>query len=179
MGSRLEIPPYLPQIRWLVSPQFNTAVNSSQAATAGRVFLMQFTVTSPVIADQINIYNFATVDGNVTVGIYGPIVTDDTCAGAALKVESASTALSGASQFQAISITPTNLEPGTYYAAVEFSSATHTYGRCSNNIFGTSWTQFYDRSGGYGALTNPCPAVTNSTTTTATAPANFVLRCQT
>jgi hypothetical protein len=162
MGARLEIPPYIPETRWLVPYQCWGVSATSNTATAGRVWLLEFEVASPVSVDTIVIRNEGTVAGNVIVGIYGPVVTPDTCAGSPLVVESASSALSGSSTTQSISIAQTQLSPGLYYVAVQYSDATHTYGRVTGSIVALGWTQFYDRGGGYGALTNPCPAITNS-----------------
>lgn len=173
MGARLEIPPFLPEIRWLI-PYINLSVNNtSVTATAGRVWLNEFEVIKPCIVDAVNIYNQATVNGNVIVGIYGPIVTEEEAQGSPLVVESASTALSGASNAQTISLTQTTLAPGRYYVAVQYSSGTHTYGRQADINVVTGWSQYYDRGGGYGALTNPCPATTKSTA----AIPNARLRC--
>jgi hypothetical protein len=132
-------------------------VSSSFAATTiGRVYLNEFEVTETCRVDRIAWYNFATVAGNITVGIYGPLVTEDTPEGAPLLV-SAEVAQAGASAAQAATITTTTLVPGRYYAAIEFSDATATVGRTSSTEIFTTMTMDYDR-GGYGALIDPCPA---------------------
>lgn len=149
--------------RWLLP--FHTGFASTGAnPTAGRVLLALFEVDRDCTVDAIVINNGASVAGNVVVGIYGPIPTEETCAGAAVKVQSASTALSGTSQPQTISITATKLKKGRYYVAVEYENAGHTFFRQTNTTQVAGWTQYYDRAGGYGALTDPCPAVTNSAT---------------
>lgn len=153
-----------PKQRWLF-PYYGgyVAAATNQTFTAGRVYLVEFEVIAPVTVDQITWVNGTTAAGNVTVGIYGPLVTEETCAGAAVAVQSASTAQSGTSTPQSVSLTATTLQPGRYYIAIEGSDGTGTLMRQSaQQAQVTGWTQFYDRAGGYGALTDPCPAVTNS-----------------
>ena len=148
-----------------LSAYHNGVAVTSVTATAGRVVLILFEVPFDCKVDAIIVQNVATVAGNATVGIYGPIAfATDTCLDAPLLIESASTALSGASQPQIITFTETDLIAGKYYMAVEYSDATHTYLRQANSSQVVGWGQYYDRGGGYGALTNPCPAVTNTGT---------------
>jgi hypothetical protein len=137
---------------------------TDQAPTAGRVLLMMFEVQNTCIADAIIINNGTVVAGNVTVGIYGPVVTEDTCVGSTVIAQSASTAVAGTSQPQIISFSSaTQLNPGRYYAAIEYSdSATMKYFRLQNAEQVTGFGQYYDRGGGYGALTATCPAITGS-----------------
>jgi len=164
-----------PKRRWL-TPYLTTVASTSQAAAAiGRVYLMEFEVPTTVTVDAVAWENAATVTGNVTVGIYGPIITEETCAGAAVKVQSASTAVGSANTTQTIALTPTVLTPGRYYVALEFDSTTTTFYRSASVTGGiiAGMAQTYDRASGYGALTNPCPAVT----TGAIFPGIFV-RCQ-
>lgn len=151
--------------RW-IAPFFGgfNITGATANPTAGRVYLLLFEVLTPCIVDRITISNGGTVAGNVTAGIYGPISTEETCNNSAVLVQSASTALSGTNAGQDITITDTVLNPGRYYVAVEFSDATHLYGRNNNQNVVTGSGQIYDRGGGYGALTNPCPAPTSTPT---------------
>jgi len=165
MGARLEIPPYVPQVRWITPYALTSLTGSSATATVGRVWLVEFETPDTIQVDAIVIKNEATVAGNVIVGIYGPIVTEETCAGSPLLIQSSNTVLSGTSSPQTISINQTTLVPGRYYVAIEYSNVTHTYGRGAATTFVNGWSQYYDRGGGYGALTDPCPAVTNSNAT--------------
>lgn len=133
---------------------------TSQTFTVGRVLLMEFVVEKNCRVDQIVYVSGGTAAGSATVGIYGPISTRETPDGAALLVESSSTAQSGTNTPQPISITETTLVPGLYYVALEGSDATGTYMRNTNQTQVTGFGAYYDRGGGYGALTNPCPATT-------------------
>ena len=142
-------------------PYHSTIAVTSQIATAGRVILHLVEVSSSCIVDAVIIVNAATVAGNVTIGLYGQVpLTTDSCVGIPLIAESASTAQSGASTAQIISFTSsTYIGAGKYYIAVEYSDATATYMRNSNQVQVPGWIQYYDRAGGYGALTNPCPVI--------------------
>jgi hypothetical protein len=137
-------------------------VVTSATYTAGRVYLMLIEIPIDCFIDQITIVNAATIAGNIRVGIYGPIVTEDTAAGAPLVVESASVAHSGANVSQNIALAKTALARGRYYLAFQVDDATATIQRLSNQVQVLGWTQYYDRGGGYGAFTTPCPAVTNT-----------------
>jgi len=132
---------------------------SSTTPTAGRVHLSQIQISSPVIATGITFTNVATIAGNVYVGIYAEGALN-TPAGGALLATSISTAHAGANASQSIDFTaPINLSAGVYYLAIEFSDATATIVRGGNTSFFPGALHSYDRGGGYGALTNPCPAV--------------------
>lgn len=151
--------------RWLAPLYGGFALaTTSQTPTVGRVNLMEFEVTAPSVIDQISWANGATVAGNVTVGVYGPLATEGTALGAAVAVQSASTAQAGISAMQAIDLTPTFLAPGRYYAAIEFDNVTATFLRHGSTTQPAEYVQNYDRSGGYGALTNPCPTPTSGGT---------------
>lgn len=131
-----------------------------QAPTIGRVYLSLFEVDSAVTIDQVSFY-IVTANGNVTMGIYGPLTTEETAAGAPLAATTASTALSGTNGGQWISLTSSVvLQPGRYYLATEFSDGTATFGKIGSYPLNSGWAQYYDRGGGYGALTDPCPATT-------------------
>jgi len=150
------------QRRW-IKPYIWGGVFSA-TLTAGRVMLTEVEITELQVIDGINFYNYATIAGNAIVGIYGPIVTEDTCAGAPLLAQSASTALVNANTMQFIPFASVvTAPPGRYYLAFEASDATYTVG--CQSVTGTvaTFTQKYDRGGGYGALTDPCPAVTINT----------------
>lgn len=150
------------KLRW-IKPYHSDIVATSQVAVAGRVFLLLFEVTEGVVnVDGIAISNAATIDGDIIVGIYGPVITEETATDLPLIVESAVTAHSGANTSQTITFTSTSLNKGRYYAAIQFSSATATYNRTGNVRQVAGWTHLYDRVGGFGALTDPCPTQTES-----------------
>jgi hypothetical protein len=149
--------------RWL-KPHHWSIATTSQTATVARVYLLQFQVEVPTTVDGICYAVVATSAGQVRAGIYGPIVTADTCEGAPLVVESAAVAQGSINSPQVVTFTATLLQPGTYYAALEFSDATATFqrGAAVHQVPGAA--QRYDRGGGFGALTGPCPAITADST---------------
>jgi hypothetical protein len=164
MGVRLENHTLKAAYRW-IKPYLVSGSNAvTSTFTAGRVFILAFEINEDVIVDGIGINNFATIAGNVTAGIYGPLVNEEAALNAPLAVQSASTAHAGANLPQLIPLSPTLLRQGRYYTAIEFSDATATVSKVNLTSIITSWTGYYDRGGGYGALTDPCPAVLFNTT---------------
>jgi len=152
--------------RWIKPFQWYIAT-SSITATPGKVMLVEFEITKPQTVDGISIFNHTVVSGNVLVGLYGPITTEEVAQGSNLIATSNSTALNGTSAGQFIPFTSNiNLSIGRYYAAVQYDDITHTYGRFNNTVTIPGWSQYYDRVGGFGAFTNPCPATTPQATPT-------------
>jgi len=144
---------------------FTGSSGASSTYTAGRVILTRFELQEAAVVQSISFSNAATIAGNITVGIYAEGAANTPEAGA-LMVESASTAHSGANILQTIAITATALPAGAYYVAFEVSDATATVFRNSTvAVISTGQGFYYARAGGYGALTNPCPAVTASLAT--------------
>jgi hypothetical protein len=142
-----------------------TETSTSAAVTSGRVYLMEFEVYEPAFVDQILWYNGAAVSGNVRVGIYGPLVTEETCEGSVVVYDSGSIAQSGTNAAQTHTLSaPVQLTAGRYYVAFEADNATSAVFRLGNIASITGWVQIYDRAGGYGALISPCPVPTNSLT---------------
>lgn len=174
MGVELNNPRLKAVNRWIKPYAIAGTAGISGVGTVGRVYMCEFEVTENMIVDAIAFYNHATIAGNVTVGIYGPIVTEETPLNSPLLVESASTAHAGANAVQIISITETSLKIGRYYVAAEFSDGTATFGRLNIYPIVNGWTGYYDRGGGYGALTDPCPATTTPTSSTP----NLIVRCK-
>ncbi len=146
-----------------IKPSHWAIASTSATYTAGTVYLEQIEVRTDSFVDAIVISNAATIAGNITVGVYGPVAlaTEDPSA-AVMIVESASTAHSGANMSQAVTFTETFLPKGKYYLAFEASDATATVNRHANVRQVTGWTGTYARGGGYGALTNPCPTYTET-----------------
>lgn len=148
--------------RW-IHPYFWSISSTSQTPTAGTVYLVEFEVQQTCTVDAISFSKGTTQAGNVTVGIYGPVSTEETAAGLAVIIQSASTAVAaGVSTSQDVTFTATVLRKGRYYAAIEFDDATNTYMRNPNQRQVLGWSYTYARGGGYGALTDPCPATTDS-----------------
>lgn len=138
---------------------------TNQTFTAGRVQMIEFVVEETDIYEGVSYPVGDVAAGSVTVGIYGPVTTRESATNLAVLAESASTLQSTAGQPQYIPFqTPVKLEPGTYFLAFEGSDAAGTYRRHTNQTQVVGLTGFYDRSGGYGALTNPSPTVTTSST---------------
>lgn len=136
---------------------------TSVANTVGRVYLELFEVPEGTTVDAIIFIKGAVQAGNVRVGIYGPVVTEEIAAGTDLVVESADTAVSaGTNTAQIVPLTATRLRKGRYYAAIEFSNVTNEHMRYGNQRQVVGFTYYYDRASGYGALTTPCPATTDS-----------------
>lgn len=150
-----------PGKRWAV-PYHTGVAATSQTFTAGRVLLAEFELEEAAFIDGVSYVTGAAAAGNVTVGVYGPITTEETCNSAPVLVQSASTAQSGTNTEQFISLTKTLAKAGRYYVALEGSDASGTYMRQANQTQVVGWGQFYDRGGGYGTLTDPCPSVTNT-----------------
>jgi hypothetical protein len=136
---------------------------SGQTFVAGRVYLMLTEVIVDCYVEQIIYVVGSTAAGNVTVGIYGPVVTEDDCTAAPVLVQSASTAQGTVSTPQVITVTKTLVLAGRYYLALEGSDATGTFMRVSTQAQVANWGQQYNRGGGYGALTDPCPAAADAT----------------
>lgn len=160
MGVILKNPNNIPTFRWMI-PIAGYRSNATATATAGRVYMALVEIPFPVVVDGIQNYNYATVAGNVTVGLYKAIVEDDPT-GAVLIASSASTAMAGANAVQFIAFTSAvYLTPGRYYLAAEYSDGTATFGSSaiSAPLIQNSLA-YYNRGGGYGALTDPCPAIT-------------------
>jgi hypothetical protein len=146
--------------RWIF-PFYDYAAGGSQAAGAGRVLGSEFQPLGPCNAAGIAYEVGSVSNGNVRVGIYGPATAPEEMAGTAVIAESADTAQGSINTGQTVLFaTPVSLAPGSlYYAAIEFSSATGTFLRIVTSVSVTGFLPYYDRSGGYGALTNPAPAV--------------------
>lgn len=149
--------------RRYILPYVNFPTASSFSPVAGRVYLeLLYDIISPVAIDQISVVNGSAIAGSITVGIYGPLVTEDTCAGSPLIATSTSTAQSGTTKQQDIPIVQTNLNTGRYYVAIEYSSTSAKFvGTPALPLNISAFAQFYDRSGGYGTLTDPCPTITS------------------
>lgn len=131
--------------------------------TAGRVYIMPFEIPNQCVVTGVDFGNAATIAGNITVGIYSE-VTKDTPAGGTLLGSSASTAHANANNGQTINFAnPIVLGAGVYYIAFEVSDATATIYKSQTVWLITPNSFVYDRGGGYGTLTDPCPAVSLST----------------
>lgn len=137
---------------------------ASANGTAGRVYLQRVEVPEQRIINGISFVNWNPTNGNVYVGIY-PDIGTGTPVGATLLVSSASTAVSGTVDTgQTVSIADTTLTAGSYYVAIQFSGTTNELLFHNNKAVYIDLTTgfYYDRAGGYGAFTTPCPASTST-----------------
>jgi hypothetical protein len=148
--------------RWL-TPVHGGLASTSQTFTAGRVLLAQFVVPATCQVDGIAYIVGATSAGNVIGGIIGPVTrTGDTATAGVVAAQSSSTAQGTANATQTLTWTAVTLQPGVYYAALEGDNATGTYMRQPNQTQAPGIAATYDRSGGYGALTDPTPTSTTT-----------------
>lgn len=150
-------------LRWPKTAVAQPTSSAQSVGVAGRVSLGMLELQVPCRMDAIAILSaMASPSGNIIVGLYGPIVSDDTSLAAPLIAQSASTALTATSgNWQVIPFTVAsgNLAPGIYYVAFEADAITTLVIRHSNNRETPGAWQYYDRSGGYGALTDPVPTL--------------------
>jgi hypothetical protein len=148
--------------RWLKPVHWSIAL-TSQTFTVGRVLLAQIEIPRPCTVNGLAYIVGSVSAGNVIGGLIGPVSrTADTPLGGAVLAQSASTAQSAANNPQALTWTAVHVAAGVYYVALEGSDATGSYMRNGNQVQAPGLTFTYDRSGGYGALTNPTPAVTST-----------------
>lgn len=153
-----------PNGRW-ISPTMSGVAQASQVFTVGRVVLVQFEVVAVCKIDGIAYIVGSAQAGNVIGGIIGPVVkTGDTANGGTVLAQTASTPQGSANAVQLLTWTPVLVNPGIYYAALEGDNATGTYMRQGSVAQAPGLGQFYDRGGGYGALTDPTPTVTDTGT---------------
>lgn len=150
------------QGRWLM-PVHGGIAATSQTFTAGRVLLVEFEVPAPCLLDGLAYVVGTNSAGNVTGGVVGPVGrTSDSAATAAVVAQSASTAQGTANTLQVLTWTAVYAPAGIYYAALEGSDVTGTYMRLGNQLQAAGTGAQYDRAGGYGALTDPTPVVTET-----------------
>jgi hypothetical protein len=138
------------------------AAATNTLLTTARVYLQQIELIRDIKIDAIIVNNGGPVSGNLRVAIYGPVsLTTDTANGASLIVESDSVAQAGTNQI--VSLTETTLTAGKYYIALQADNNTGFYLRKSSAGSANGLVGYYDRSGGYGAFTNPAPSFTAAT----------------
>lgn len=138
-------------------PVFCYNANQTLTMGAGRVYLIPVEVERKMTIDRICVPLSFPAAGNIRVGVYAD--NGDTPVGAALIVESASVAKT--QNRQEVVIADTTLEAGLYWFGVQSDEGTTVLISESDSfaIGGTLQGHFYDRVGGYGAFTTPCPGV--------------------
>lgn len=153
----------------LILPKHWSIPSTDATSVIGDVYLLQVDVPVDCTVDGIYVpKGSGTVAGNCIVGIYGPVAraTDDP-ANAAVRAQSSSTPMSGGtSSPQLVAFSQDiALTAGKYYIAVEFdAAAAGKFLRMTQALYANGIMYRYSRGGGYGALTDPCPATTESST---------------
>jgi hypothetical protein len=136
-----------------------TMPQATSTYTIGRVYLEEVEIPENCTVYGIQFYCYATAAGNVTVGLYSQ-ASEGVADNGVLLASSASTAVPGINQQVLVAFaSATAVTAGRYFLAIEFSDNTNTCGK-PNSITLCANICYYDRGGGYGALTNPCPVTT-------------------
>lgn len=133
----------------------------SLVMTAGRVYLLPIPVFTELIIDRLACCWSAVATGNTRIGLYSDngAIPD----GGALVVESGSIAKTGTNRIQEILVADTLLTPRLYWLGLEGDDASQVINIAVNyltetGVAGTLRGRYYDRAGGYGPFTGPCPA---------------------
>lgn len=147
--------------RWL-RPYHSSMATADAVPVAGRVMLYMLEVPKACTIDALVFVNGSIASGNVTVGLYGPVgLTTDTCAGAALVGQSASTAVTAVNAPQVVPLSaPVAVAAGKYYLAIQHDNVTDRYMRIANQSQVVGWMQYFDQT--YGVLPSTCPAITET-----------------
>lgn len=150
------------QFRRYISSIELMGIGSAQAFVTARCYLAPVQIPVNLTIDRLGWLQDAVSAGNVRMGIYRDM--GDTPLGGALVVESASVAKAGTARKMELTIAATQLSPGLYWVCVQSDEATSSFTMGSQDMSngGTILTCQYDRGGGYGAFTNPCPAITTN-----------------
>jgi len=138
---------------------------SNALATAGRCFLVPIEIPFDCYINKLGVVWGATSTGNVTLCLYKS--SSNSPGNQGLAVQTANTVKGSANNAQEISITETFLHAGVYFLGVESNETTSILLRAANPSrfnSGTYKAFYFDVGGGYGALPDPAPAVTASTT---------------
>ncbi len=163
--------------RWLPSLYGNTGTGLvTQVGTAARVFMTPFWLARSVVVSRMSC-QVTTVGGAGTflrLGLY--LDNGSTPAGGALIVDSGNIAADVLGIRTFTLTTPVFIEAGIIWAALETQDGIVVFNRYSGQPgFAEVGSERlsggrYDRGGGFGALTDPCPAVTSDAAT------NFLAR---
>lgn len=134
-------------IGWMLGVgQFNT---STAWPTASKAIYIPFTVSVPTTIIGGGTYNGSAVSGNFDVGIYDDQQNQ--------LVHSGSTAQSGTSAWQVVTLTSTTLDPGIYYMALALDNTTGTVLGYTNTF--TSMNRAFGIYQQTSAFVLPNPAV--------------------
>ena len=142
--------------RYLSSLSLDLAEEPINGWTAGRVHLVEIAVPDAVTVDRIMTMIGGSGTGNVRFGIYKEGATAHSPDGGELVIESAAIDVSAYSRgLAAMTIAETALAAGIYFLAFQASADT-VYLYTSYDVVGVLGS-YYDRAGGFGAFTDPCP----------------------
>lgn len=154
--------------RYLISGVFDNSyvsTASTQTGVAGRVYLCPITVPTLMTFDTIGceVSTKGEAATTVTLGIYPS--SGDAPDGTAPSLSTTMAADGATAGFQEVTISDLQLVQGEYFAALETADTTIVVRKAGASAGTATVTNtkflsgcYYDRSGGYGALTNPCPA---------------------
>lgn len=143
--------------RYLWVTMFSPVEGANAFGIAGKVFIAPLDISWPIIIDRLIYIVGSTSAGGVRLGLYREGATADSPAGAELVVESGSVAQAAASTIQMVTVPQTVLIAAQYFLAIQGNNVTGTFQRTTDT--GLSFGKSYIRGGGYGAFTDPCPAV--------------------
>ena len=140
----------------------STNYASATWSTANLALFIPFIVSVPTTIVAGGPYNGATATGNFDVGVYDDQQNKLVSAG--------STAQSGTTAWQVVSLTSTTLNPGLYYMALAFSSASSTVFACGSQV-----NTLAPRAAGFLQQTSALPLPATATFATATSGPNLPL----
>jgi len=147
---------------WIL-PLFYGEANITTSGSDNRVILTEYEIDKLCTLTEIVITHGGTSAGNFICGMYGPVTNADDPTGCPLIAITASTATSGPNTQQTISFTSSvKLGVGKYFLAVQVSSGTtmQLY-QTDISYIPDSCKWYYDAA--YGAIADPCPALSAST----------------
>lgn len=150
--------------RWLIPENISPTTNSVSAVGA-RVYLNRIDIPVDMIVEGVVFRNGSTISGDCVVGLYGPVVTEDTAEGSPLVADSGAVPVAGISTSQYVEFTtPTKVKAGVYYIAIQFENSSTLFIRNTGIALKQDGLQLYDIGPGFGPFTDPCPATSGNLT---------------
>lgn len=147
--------------RW-VQPYFESIATTDATFASTTILLLEFELARPSIIDGVAYSKGTSVNtADVVIGgIYGPIVTEETCDGAPLLVQASTTVSAAGSVSQLIDMTDTYAPIGRYYVALSSNSTSTQYRRHGNGNQISGWAQTMTKTGSDVSLPSTCSSVT-------------------
>jgi len=169
LTRNIDIPPSRPIFTpFLVPDAAFLGGTTNLTPVVGRVYLAGLEVLARLRISALSSFFGAAYAGNLRLGVYKADVSGPPDGGAVI-YDSGSFAGGGATVVIHQVIGEIILEAGRYYLAAEFDTATANVGngvaRCVilDSVGSSKYpSSYYDRGGGYGAFTTPCPATTSA-----------------